>query len=196
VVDDDQVQCTLICCTLDPAAYTITLAYDKQQALALCDTQYFDFAILDYELPDGSGADIAQALRRTYNIPFAFITMIDDRQRARRPIELGALGYMIKPITPKQLVIAIETACAEIEHRRNLKKAVDVHGTIGLALGIIMNQACLSKNEGLAQLRKFCQPRNLSLLFVAEHIVAAHDIFSHQKQQKPFNLAKVLEALS
>ena len=195
VVDDDLVQCTLIKCSLDTGTYAVTLAHDKQQALTFCNTEYFDLVVLDYELPDGSGVEIANALRKSYDIPFVFITMIDDRQRARRPIELGALSYLVKPVTPKQLVIAVETAFAEIEHRRDLQKAVDIHGTIGLALGIIMHNAQLSKNEGLMHLRAFCQPRNLSLRYVADRIVTAYDDHTKEKHRKPFDLAKVLQSL-
>ena len=195
VVDDDIVQCTLIKCSLEVDTYSVTIANDKQHALTLCDTQYFDLAILDYELPDGSGAEIANALNRTYNIPFVFITMVDDRERARRPIELGALNYLVKPVTPKQLIILVENAFAEIEHRNNLQKAVDVHGTIGLALGIIMNSARISKNDGLMHLREYCQPRNLSMWYVADRVVTAYDNHIKDKRRRPFDLARVLRSL-
>jgi CheY-like chemotaxis protein len=195
VVDDDLVQCVLIKCSLDPDTYSVTIANDKQQALTLCERQYFDLAILDYELPDGSGAEIANSLNKSYNIPFVFITMIDDSKRARRPIELGALSYLIKPVAPKQLIILVENAFAEIEHRNDLQMAVDVHGTIGLALGIIMNNARISKNDGLMHLREYCQPRNLSMRYVADRIVVAYDDHIKEKHRKPFDLAKILQSL-
>jgi len=195
VVEDDLVQCALIQCSLVPDTYIVTVANDKQHALTLCDSQYFDLAILDYELPDGNGAEIANAFRKSYNIPFVFITMVDDQKRARRPIELGALSYLLKPVTPKQLVIMVENTFAEIEHRRNLQTAADVHGTIGLALGIIINSARISKNDGLMHLREFCHPRNLSMRYVAEQIVAAHDDHIREKHRKPFDLAKILQSL-
>lgn len=195
VVDDDTVQCTLIACSLDPALYAVTIASDKAHALSLCDTHYFDIAVLDYELPDGSGEEIANALRKSYDIPFLFLTMVDDSERARRPIKLGALNYLLKPISPRQLNITIENALEEIEHRSHLQKAVDVHGTIGLALGIIMNHAQISKEEGLKHLRGFCQPRNLSMRHVASHIVSAYEQLSQSRPREPFNLAKVLQEL-
>ncbi len=196
LVDDDLVQCTLIQCSLDPASYSLTVAHNKQQALELCDGRFFELAILDYELPDGSGAELANTLRKIYNIPFVFLTMVDDRKRAQRPIELGALSYLVKPVSPRQLVIMVGNAFAEIEHRRDLQKAVEIHGAIGLALGIIMNNAQVSKNEALMHLRDFCQPRNLSMRAVADQIVAAYDDYTKTKHQKPFDLAKVLRSVN
>jgi len=68
--------------------------------------------VLDINLPDISGLDVFNNLleeKSTSQIPVYFIS-IEDQQR--HVIELGAVGYLVKPITQEQLNSAIDMLSA------------------------------------------------------------------------------------
>ena len=92
-----------------------------------------DLIILDILLPDPTGWDVLSQLRaepRTKDIPVLITSVIDDKPRGA---ELGADGYLVKPITRqrfRQALIKIMTADAE-ESRALLATAGDEPETCG-----------------------------------------------------------------
>lgn len=56
-----------------------------------------DLILVDYSLPDMNGIDLLETLHREYpNLPCAMISGHLSLQHARRALEAGARGYMIK----------------------------------------------------------------------------------------------------
>ncbi|HEX9049329.1 MAG TPA: response regulator [Anaeromyxobacter sp.] len=64
--------------------------------------------VLDVNLPDGSGLSVLEQLKRspdTRHIPVHVVSVADDTQRA---LEMGAIGYALKPVRREQLVEAFQ----------------------------------------------------------------------------------------
>ncbi len=70
-----------------------------------------DLAILDYQLPDGNGLDIAEKLR-TYHpgIPIFLLTARGNRVSKADAQKAGIKEYMEKPIDPDTILNAVD-AC-------------------------------------------------------------------------------------
>ena len=51
-------------------------------------------AILDINLPDGSGYDICQQIKETADIPVIFLTAIDDEVNVVMGLDMGADDYI------------------------------------------------------------------------------------------------------
>ncbi len=78
----------------------ITLAREQQPAIIVCDIM----------MPEVSGYDVLQALRKesgTATIPFIFLTARAGRDDMRQGMELGADDYLTKPFQPPELVAAV-----------------------------------------------------------------------------------------
>ena len=73
-------------------------------ATALVDVQDYDVAILDVQLPDGSGIDVLKALRqarrKTGVLMLTAMGRIDDRVTA---LDGGADDYLVKPFVLREL---------------------------------------------------------------------------------------------
>ncbi|GHP13608.1 DNA-binding response regulator [Lentilactobacillus fungorum] len=68
---------------------------------SLASTDY-DFFILDIELPEHSGIDIAKLIRKSnYNVPIIFLTSYS--QYMPEVFEVQTFDYIIKPISPNTL---------------------------------------------------------------------------------------------
>lgn len=68
-------------------------------------------AIIDYRLPDTTGLDLVQKIRRiSSSVVIIVITMDTDTALATRVMAAGADGYVLKPFDPEYLIRLCETA--------------------------------------------------------------------------------------
>jgi len=74
IVDDDADLLALVGFALTQAGYLVVKASDARAALQRYAAESPDLAILDINLPDGSGFDICEAIRRQSQIPVMMLT--------------------------------------------------------------------------------------------------------------------------
>ena len=68
----------------------------------------FDLALLDVNLPDGSGFDIAKAIRVEHpRTAMVFLTAAGSPDDRVHGLELGAEDYIVKPFNTKELLLRI-----------------------------------------------------------------------------------------
>ena len=65
----------------------------------------FQLAVLDVQLPDGSGFDIAARLKGT---PVIFLTVVDDENKIVGAFEKGAADYITKPFRLRELLARVK----------------------------------------------------------------------------------------
>lgn len=81
-----------------------------------------DFVFLDIELPGGNGFDVIDCLK-THNSKIIFTTAYE--KFAVKAFEASAVDYLLKPILPNRLSIAIERILYQIKTE---KEALDYEG--------------------------------------------------------------------
>ena len=105
IVEDD-VYTRYLCETLlRKEGYEISAAASAQMALQQLSEYRFDLLLLDLNLPDGDGIEMAQTIRKQY--PEIKILMMTVRQEADDRLsgfESGANDYMTKPFRPGELL--------------------------------------------------------------------------------------------
>jgi signal transduction histidine kinase len=80
-----------------------------------------DLILCDIDLSGESGFDLVRGLAGTPAGPaFVMVTGIDDPRVAKEALEMGASGYLVKPFTPNEVRITVESALRrrELEHAR------------------------------------------------------------------------------
>ena len=98
IEDDEQIREFLIE-RLSTEDYGIEAAADGRSGLSLLDTHLFDTAIIDLNLPDMSGIDVLDALkRRDPEIDAVMMTGFPEVESAVQALRLGAYDYLIKPL--------------------------------------------------------------------------------------------------
>ncbi len=66
--------------------------------------------ILDVMLPDGNGFSLAKLIAKKYpETPFLFLTARESESDRITGLELGADDYIVKPFSPKELVLRVNT---------------------------------------------------------------------------------------
>lgn len=86
----------------------ISEAATVQQAKALLNTQRFDLALIDLNLPDGSGIDvISDIVARSPATYCVVATIFDDDQHLFSALQAGAQGYLLKEQSKQQFISSL-----------------------------------------------------------------------------------------
>ena len=67
-----------------------------------------DIVILELELPDIDGMELCHQMLRQYDVPIVVLSVRGDEEDIVQALRAGALGYMIKPFHPREMVARIE----------------------------------------------------------------------------------------
>lgn len=109
VVDDDEQIVALFGQVLRNAFFDVTTASDVGSAYAALGKKRFDLAVLDLNMPDGSGLEIVDAIFRTApETAIVLITAVGDRHTATVARARGVDTYLVKPVLPHQLLITVD----------------------------------------------------------------------------------------
>ena len=111
VVEDDLALSTGLCFELDAAGYVSQAAYNCRKARYLAQQEEFALALLDVNLPDGSGFELCREIKnRNPQIPVIFLTANDLEEDVLNGFDLGAEDYITKPFNMKILLRRVEVA--------------------------------------------------------------------------------------
>jgi len=111
-VDDDPDILQIISLSLAGEAYRVVTAERAQEALRMLDTLKPDLILVDLHMPEMDGYEFCTALQKREqddDIPVVFLTASAAEENRARALALGAVDYLIKPVTREQLLRVVET---------------------------------------------------------------------------------------
>lgn len=118
VVEDDLALSTGLCFELDLAGYASLPAYNCVKARYLLSQEQPERAILDVNLPDGSGFDLCREIKaKTPELPVIFLTANDLDQDILHGFDMGAEDYVTKPFNMKILLRRVEVALRRTQQK-------------------------------------------------------------------------------
>ncbi|MFV0460852.1 MAG: response regulator transcription factor [Actinomycetales bacterium] len=107
VVDDDPTVLDVLRRYLDQAGYQVVTAVDGLQALQVFRSGGVDLAVLDLMLPGLDGLEVARLVRRESDVPVVMLTARGEESDRVLGLEIGADDYVVKPFSPRELVLRI-----------------------------------------------------------------------------------------
>ena len=108
LVDDDPDLLGVTSFALQQAGMLVVPATTFDAALATFRRERPDAAILDINLPGGSGFELCRMLRRESNLPILMLTVRNEEPDLVRALELGADDYLTKPYSPRTLIARVK----------------------------------------------------------------------------------------
>ena len=112
---------------LSTTQFVVTCADRLEHALCLLTKSEFDVVLLDLGLPDSSGTDTLEELRRRQpEVPVVVLTGLDDELTGTRALQLGAQDFLVKGQIPASML------------GRSLRYAIERHHS---ALALRQSQA-------------------------------------------------------
>jgi CheY-like chemotaxis protein/prolyl-tRNA editing enzyme YbaK/EbsC (Cys-tRNA(Pro) deacylase) len=113
VVEDETDTNELLCRLLESKGYACHGVAEGNRALALAPEVGPAAILLDLMLPDRSGFEVYEELRRTgplKRIPVIVVSALDDEATRQRGWQLGADAHLTKPFLPEKLVAELQGA--------------------------------------------------------------------------------------
>lgn len=99
IADDDTLLRRSLEVSLVADGFDVVTAVDGQSALEKVNQRWPDAAILDLMMPDMTGFELADKLRRAVEIPIMILTSISDEETTIKGLEQHADDYIHKPFS-------------------------------------------------------------------------------------------------
>lgn len=115
LIEDDITLSNGIRLALQNTSLQITLCHTLAEGRNVLDRECFDLLILDINLPDGSGLDLLNEVRKISAIPIILLTANDMEMDVVIGLESGADDYITKPFS-----LAVLRARVNTQLRRNI----------------------------------------------------------------------------
>lgn len=106
IIDDDPLNLKFLTNRLSLEGYDTISAVNGEEGLQKSLREKPDLILLDIIMPGMSGFDVCdqlKALPETRSIPVLFITSLSSPEDRKRGLEVGAVGYITKPLDMKTL---------------------------------------------------------------------------------------------
>ncbi|MES2878048.1 MAG: HD domain-containing phosphohydrolase [Pseudomonadota bacterium] len=123
IVDDSPTNLMLLT-SLMQKAYTVKAVSHGEQALQVVSDELPDLILLDITMPDMDGYEICHRLKAnplTNPVPIVFLTSRTDLESERRGMELGAVDYITRPITPSSLLSRVKAHVVEAANAKTMR---------------------------------------------------------------------------
>jgi DNA-binding response OmpR family regulator len=111
IVEDDKHISKLVKFNLEKANCECTIAATGEKALEILDSESADLMILDIMLPGMDGFEICRSVKekeKFKNIPIIILTAKGEEVDRIVGLELGADDYIVKPFSPRELVLRVK----------------------------------------------------------------------------------------
>ncbi len=151
IVDDDPFAVAVLGRVLDDAGHSVTVSYSAAQALGEIIEKRPDCVLLDLIMPEMDGFELTRLIRERPDLQSTRIVIVSaksydaDRRKAR---ELGADGYIAKPVRAESFLAELETLLADKAELRywGVRGTLPVPGPTSLRYG--GNTSCVSLEFG------------------------------------------------
>jgi DNA-binding NarL/FixJ family response regulator len=96
-----------------PGIELVAASTGAREAMRAAVTEKPDVLVLDINMPDGSGVDVARELHRVApDVAILMLTMYDDEALVFAALRAGAMGYVLKGADPEEVVRAIQAVAS------------------------------------------------------------------------------------
>lgn len=155
VIEDDRQTAKLVKSVLAAGGDAVDLAYSAGDARPLARINAYDVIILDLSLPDGTGIEILQELRREGQaVPVLVMTGRSGEADVVRLLDAGADDYVVKPVPNEVLKARV---------RALVRRGATVRATETLIVGsLVLNRVTHRVFDATRELS--LTPREFSLL--------------------------------
>ncbi len=117
VVDDEVRIRSIIKKYAEFEGHTVTEAAEGMEAVRLTRNAEFDIVIMDIMMPELDGFSACREIRKNSNIPIIMLSARGEEYDKINGFELGIDDYVVKPFSPKELMLRIEAVMKRVKSR-------------------------------------------------------------------------------
>ena len=111
LVEDDKTIATGLEYSLQQEGFETILCHNAESAKRVISEQLneIDLFLFDLSLPDGSGYELCEAVKKRGDKPVIFLTALDDEVNVVMGLDMGADDYITKPFRIRELLSRIKS---------------------------------------------------------------------------------------
>lgn len=131
IVEDDTDILNLLAYNLRSAGFEALTAADGHSALSSARLHHPDLVILDLMIPGIDGLEVCRELKRdreTSRMPIIMLTARGEEIDRIVGLELGADDYVVKPFSPRELILRIRAVLRRLNPERETSGAWSADG--------------------------------------------------------------------
>jgi response regulator NasT len=154
-------------------------ARDGAEAIELARELVPDVIFMDVKMPSMDGIAAATVIGEERIAPVVMVTAFSQTRYIEEASAAGAMGYLVKPFSKKDILPAMQVAVARFAEARALEAEVSsledrlaARKVIDRAKGLLMSQG-MTEPEAFRRMQKLAMDRRKTLREVAEAVVLA-----------------------
>lgn len=120
IVDDEEKIRTLVKKYAVFEGHEVTEASNGMEAIRICENKNFDIIVLDVMMPELDGFSTCRKIRQTKQIPILMLSARGEEYDRINGFELGIDDYVVKPFSPKELMLRIDAIVRRTKVNTNM----------------------------------------------------------------------------
>lgn len=164
---------------LEDAGYEVVAAVtDGQAAIEAVEEFRPDLVLMDVAMPVLDGVTAASKITERRLCPVVMVTAYSQVELVERAADAGAMGYLVKPVSPNSLLPSIEVAIARFEQLNQLAAEVEavterleVRKMVDRAKGLLMTKLGIDEPAAFRWLQKAAMDNRSSMKAVSQGVI-------------------------
>jgi two-component system response regulator RegX3 len=117
ILEDDSDQLALLELWVGSAQHTSRGFGMAAEFIAGANKERFDLMLIDWMLPDGTGADVLRWVRQNlgWEVPIVVVTARDDEETVVSALRMGADDYLVKPLKAMELLARLDNVSRRVK---------------------------------------------------------------------------------
>lgn len=156
-------------------------ARDGAEAIAMARALAPDVIFMDVKMPRVDGLQAACSISEEGIAPVVMVTAFSQRSYVDDACAAGAMAYIVKPFTKRDIIPAMQVAVSRFaeskalaEEVTDLSERLETRKAVDKAKGVLMGRG-LTEPDAFRRLQKLAMDKRKSLREVAEAILIAAD---------------------
>ena len=146
VVDDEEKIRTLIGKYAKFEGHNVEFAVDGMEAVEKCRQNTYDVIIMDIMMPNLDGFSACREIRKKSDVPILMLSARGEEYDKINGFELGIDDYVVKPFSPKELMLRIEAIMKRAQKSEPVLE-VDIYKSRGLEVNFTARRVYVDGNE-------------------------------------------------
>lgn len=127
VADDEEMIRRLIAKYAEFEGHRVSEAADGMQAVEMCRKKNYDILICDIMMPELDGFSACREIRKFSDIPIIMLSARGEEYDKLNGFSLGIDDYVVKPFSPKELMMRIDAVMSRYKKNRGAASDADSH---------------------------------------------------------------------
>ena len=123
VVDDESRIRAIIRKYAEFEGHRVTEAGDGMEAVCLCRRESYDLIIMDIMMPELDGFSACREIRKITDTPIIMLSARGEEYDTINGFELGIDDYVVKPFSPKELMLRVEAVMKRVNRPQGVPNA-------------------------------------------------------------------------